>query len=311
MPEQRGPALLGIFWRGLCMGAADVVPGVSGGTMAFILGIYTQLINAVKSFDLGFLRACLRFDLHTIFARPHWRFVLPLLFGIASAVAFFTHVVPLPRLIKTHPAPIYGLFFGLIVASIVVLARALAPVRMPDFVMLVVGLVLGALIVTAVPTETPETAWFIVLSGALAICAMVLPGISGSFVLLLLGKYAYVLDGIGHFKLGVVIPFAVGAAFGLFAFTRFLSWLLRHYERATLLIISGFLSASLYVIWPFQARQFVIVREESRLINSTPIWPQDISEVGLPLALGIIGFLLVVVLDRWARKRRASTSTIL
>lgn len=283
------------------MGAADVVPGVSGGTMAFILGIYTRFIDAIKSFDLIWLRAVVHCDIGTALRRPHFGFLVPLGCGIVGAVLFFTRIVPLPTLLVTHPEQVYGLFFGLIVGSIVVLLADFGRLRLRDLPPLVAGLCLGAVIVTAVPTETPETWWFVMFAGALAICAMVVPGISGSFVLLLLGKYAYVLDAVGHLRFGVIIPFAAGMALGLAAFTRLLSWILHHHERPSLLGIIGILIASLWVIWPFQWRRYVEVRGKSRLLEAQPLLPELSLTTMSALALAVCGFALVIVLHRLGR----------
>ena len=286
--------------KGFCMGAADVVPGVSGGTMAFVLGIYTRFIDAIKSFDTAWIKACLTFDLKTAVGRPDFPFIVPLVIGIFSAVLFFTHVVPLPRLLITHPEYVYGLFFGLITGSIAVLSNELGRLRVTDVIVMVFGFALGIVIVTAVPAVTPDAWWFIMLAGALAICAMVVPGISGSFVLLLLGKYAYVLDAIGHLRIAVVMPFAAGAACGLFTFTRVLSWVLHRYERAALLGISGILVASLWVIWPFQERSYVEVRSSSKLIESVPQMPELSATTLIVLVAAVVGFIAVVALQHIA-----------
>ena len=286
------------------MGAADVVPGVSGGTMAFILGIYTRFIDAIKSFDIAWIQDCVSLHWRRAFARPHFAFLIPLLIGIFGAVLFFTRVVPLPRFLITHPENVYGLFFGLIGASIVVLLAEFGRPSMRDLVVLGVGMVVGAIVVTAIPAETPETWWFVMLSGALAICAMVVPGISGSFVLLLLGKYSYVLDAIGHFHLPVIAAFASGAALGLFLFTRVLSWFLHHYQRPSVMGIIGILIASLWVIWPFQARSYVAVRGKMKLIESAPLLP-DWSPTTLSAAAFVVaGFVLVLGLHRLAAAQR-------
>lgn len=293
--------------KGFCMGAADVVPGVSGGTMAFILGIYTRLIDAITSFDAVWLRACLRLDLRTVLNRPDFAFLLPLVAGIFAAIAFFTRVVPLPRLLVTHTEHVYGVFFGLIAGSVLVLVAGFGGVRARDLPALAAGLALGAFVVTAVPGTTPETWWFVMLAGALAICAMVVPGISGSFVLLLLGKYAYVLDALGHLRFEVILPFAAGAALGLASFTRLLSWLLHRYERAALLGITGVLLASLWTIWPFQQRVYVEVRGKSRLLESTPVWPGPGDEAGTVAALAVAGFGLVAAMHYLAAARAPDT----
>jgi putative membrane protein len=228
--------------------------------------------------------------------------LVPLLCGIFAAVLFFTRVVPLPTLIVTQPEPIYALFFGLVVGSIVVLLSGLGPFRLRDYVAFVAGATLGGIVVTAVPTQTPDTWWFVMLSGMCAICAMVVPGISGSFVLLILGKYAYVLDAIGHFKLAIVAPFALGALFGLVSFTRLLSWFMNRQGRLALLAIGGFLTASLWVIWPFQHRQYVEIRGKQRLLDADPIMPPFDGEL-LPIAAIIAAGFVTVIVVHWLANR--------
>lgn len=286
------------------MGAADVVPGVSGGTMALILGIYRDLINAIKSFDAQWFKAICRLDLKAVLTLPHFSFLIPLMVGILAAILFFTRVFSIPSLIISFPELVYGLFFGLIVGSIVILMQQASRNKIPLIASLISGIVFGFVVVTLVPSETPTTWWFIALSGAIAICAMVLPGISGSFLLLILGKYAYILDGIGHFKLQIILPFALGAAIGLMLFTRFLSWLLKCYEQLTMNFIIGILIASLWVIWPFQERNYVVVREKKRIISSTPILPESWTDTWQPLLLAVLGC-CVVVFIHWLGNRKA------
>ena len=296
--------------KGFCMGAADVVPGVSGGTMAFILGIYRDLINAIKSFDHRWVMSILRLDFKTAIGRPHFPFLIPLGFGLFAALMFFTRVVSLPRLIVTNPEQIYGLFFGLIVGSTVVLLRNMEGLKFSETGMILPGLIVGLVIFNLVPTQTPEAAWFVFLSGALAICAMILPGISGSFILLILNKYAYIFNAIGHFKFVVIVPFALGCATGLLLFARLLSWLLENYYRKTILFISGLLLASLYVIWPFQERVFEVVRGKSRMISSSPVWPAEITgSVMSSAALVVVGVMLVITLTWFGQKKKTSGNT--
>jgi putative membrane protein len=282
--------------KGVCMGAADVIPGVSGGTMALILGIYQRLVDAIKSFDLAWLKGIFRLDFRIIFNRPHFGFLIPLCIGIAFSLFFFTRVISLPMLLQTHPEPIYGLFFGLIAGSILILLEELRQGGPINYLVLLAGIVAGFLVFNMVPMETSEAGWFIFLSGALAICAMILPGISGSFILLMLKKYAYIFNAIGYLQFSVLIPFALGAATGLVLFSRFLSFLLHDHYRATMLVITGILMASLWVIWPFQERVYGSIGSEQHLITTSPYIP-DISTPGLLFAMGMVmaGFLLVLL----------------
>ena len=294
------------FARGFCIGAADVVPGVSGGTMAFILGIYRRLIDAIRAFDTALVRLLLARRFRPAAGHVDLALLAPLALGIFAAVLFFTRVVPLPRLIVTHPELVYGLFFGLIVASIVVLLRTLGGIRPVEWAVSVGGAAAGLAIAGLVPASTPDTPWFIAVSGALAVCAMLLPGVSGAFVLLLLRKYAEVFDGIGHLDPGIIVPFGIGAVAGLMAFSRLLAWLLREWYRVTLLAICGLLIGSLRVVWPFQERDFEMVRGERRLISSDPVWPSAADDTTLgAFALMAVGLALVAALHRFAQRRGA------
>lgn len=264
--------------KGFLMGSADIVPGVSGGTMALITGIYDRLIFAIKSADWTSLKHALTFRFRTFLEHFHWKFFLLLFSGIVLAVIFFTRIVPLQVYMFTHPEIVYGLFFGLIVGSVALLMsevdkRERTPV---NFLYLVAGALIGYWVVTLVPADTPESFWFVFLSGSVAICAMILPGISGSYLLLIFRKYDYILSQLG--MLGTVdtlqaiihlIPFFLGAFFGIILFSRILSWLLKNFHTATLMVLIGFLVGSLYVIWPYQERTFEDHVRETEIVSMT------------------------------------------
>ena len=298
--------------KGFLMGSADIVPGVSGGTMALILGIYERLLRAIRAYDVALARLLARGELRAAAEHAQLGFLIPLCVGIAAALVFFTRVVSLPGLVVTHPVPVYSFFFGLIVGSMLVLLRALEQPRWHELAALGCGVGLGLLAVTVVPFETPTETWFVFLCGALAICAMILPGVSGSFVLLILRKYVYVFDAIGRFDLQVLIPFALGAACGLAAFSRLLVWLLNRFRRHTISVIIGLLGGSLWMVWPFQARVYEVVANKSRLVHSSPVWPQAVDAALLvPLTLGLVGLALVLAIERIAgTKSVASPSAV-
>ncbi|PAU93753.1 DUF368 domain-containing protein [Aliifodinibius salipaludis] len=260
------------------MGSADIVPGVSGGTLALIVGIYTRLINAIKSFDTRFFKQVVTLKFRDAFNEVHWKFMGVLLAGIFCAILFFTKVVPLQVYMFTNPELVYGLFFGLIVGSIFVLIKAIEGFSWVHGLMVLIGAGIGFWVVTLVPADTPESPWFVFISGSIAICAMILPGISGSYFLLILRKYDYILAQFG--KLGTsettagllsLLPFVAGAVVGLVLFSRLLSWLLSRYEAKTLAVLIGFLIGSLYVIWPYQDRTFeqIVSKTEVVAYNSS------------------------------------------
>lgn len=291
--------------QGFCMGSADIIPGVSGGTMALILGIYQRLLEAIRSFDRAWLADVLRMRLAPALGRNDLGFLLPLAGGIVLALLFFTRVVPLPRLIVTHPELVYGLFFGLILASVVVLMGEVERYGVREILWALAGTVLGFAIVNLVPVATPNAAWFIFLCGFVAISAMLLPGISGSFILLILGKYAYMIEALGAFDVSVILAFVLGALSGLIAFSRAIVWLLHHYHQATLLVIKGILIGSLWVIWPFQDRVYETIHGKARLVSARPVWPDVIDGTLVWGALlAVAGFVLVIVLHRLSARRR-------
>ena len=271
-----------LYLKGFAMGSADVVPGVSGGTLSLILGIYSRLIFAIKSVDLKAIGQILTLHWADAFLRIHWMFLISVFLGGVSAVYFFTTVVPLPVLIHSHPEFIYGLFFGLIAGSILILLWAIGNVGWREAIIVLLGFAAGLRVVTMVPTETPETAFFVFVSGSLSITAMVLPGISGSFILLILRKYEYILGNIALLGTDrfmeafvVLIPFGLGMITGLVLFVRLLSWLLKRFHILTLCLLVGFMAGSLYVVWPFQDREYREIIESRTL----PLHDPEVLEI--------------------------------
>ncbi len=273
--------------KGFLMGSADIVPGVSGGTMALIVGIYERLLNAIKSVNGAFIKDVLSFNIKGALSKLHFRFLIFLFGGIFSALAFFTKIVPLQIYMFTHAEIVFGLFFGLILGSIYILIKTLERFRLTEGGMLFLGVLFGLWIVSLVPADTPEHPLFVFLSGCIAICAMILPGISGSYLLLIMRKYDYLLFQIS--KIGgaetmdgilALLPFLLGAVVGLAAFSRFLSWLLGKYHSQTISVLIGFLIGSLFVIWPYQHREYVeSVREVQELPVNAPL-VQDLMQNG-------------------------------
>jgi len=290
------------------MGAADVVPGVSGGTIAFITGIYERLLRAIQRFDLPLLRLLRQGNFRQASTHTDLAFLLPLATGIISALLFFTRIVALPELIISHPELVYGLFFGLILASIVVLMRQTQILRGWNCAWLIFGALIGFALVNLVPVTTPNASWFIFLCGAVAISAMILPGISGSFILLIMQKYTYIFSAIGRFDWLIILPFALGIITGLMLFSRLLNWLLGRFHHQCLTTIIGILVGSLWMIWPFQQRLYTVVNGHQKLLGANPIWPIAYDDtVYLSLALAVSGALLVAAVHALAKRHQRPT----
>ncbi len=273
--------------KGFLMGAADVVPGVSGGTMALILGIYKRLLTAIKSVDTKAINHLFRLKVTDFFSVFHWKFLLALVSGIGMAIIFFTRIIPLQVLMFSHPEPIYGLYFGLILGSIFLLVKNLKQLEISTFFFIGLGSLIGWWIVNLVPTQTPESNVFIFISGALAISAMILPGISGSFILLILGKYQFILSQISKIgsdetvaSLTILGIFAVGMLSGIIFFSRFLSWLLQRFYRPTLSVLIGFLIGSLSVIWPYQVRTYEKIVQNELMLKTDSKWEKIKGQTG-------------------------------
>ena len=292
-----------LLGKGFAMGSADIIPGVSGGTMALILGIYERLLQAIRSFDAAWVRDLLAGRPAAAMGRNDLGFLIPLGLGILGALLFFTRVVPLPQLIETHPELIYGLFFGLILASVWVLLRDAPAFGWGEAGWVLLGALAGFAVVNLVPLETPTALWFIFFCGFVAISAMLLPGISGSFILLILGKYAYIVDALGRFDVAIIGVFMAGMLCGVLAFSRVITWLLKRYHDRTMFTIIGILLGSLWVIWPFQERSYVSVRGEEKLAASSPVWP-DVLDAEAFAAFGLLalGFMIVLVLHRLGKR---------
>ncbi len=281
--------------RGFCIGAADLVPGVSGATVAVVLGIYERLVAAIRGFDLGFAGRLLRLDAPGAARSVDLGFLIPLGVGVVLAATFFTSVISLADLMENHPVAMQSFFFGLVVGALGVLLRDAGlrrTLRPPNVAALAGGVAVGWGLAVAAPATTPEAAWFVFMAGALASAAMILPGISGAYVLVLLKKYAYVLAALGRLDLAVLAPFVLGVAAGLVLLSRVLGWLLARYRAPTLSALAGLVAGSLWSLWPYRAAV------DGR---SVPAWPDAFGTGNVLLAAA--GLALVAALHLAARTR--------
>ena len=285
------------------MGAADIVPGVSGGTMALILGIYPRLIGAIRAVDLEFFRMIARCRWTAAAQHVDLLFLLWLGLGIAGALAFFTRVVALPELLVTHPQPVYSVFFGLICVSLFLLLRPIRELRLGNIAWIAAGAIAGAALTLAAPVETPQNPWFLALCGAAAACAMILPGVSGAFVLLVLNQYGTVLDAVGRLEFSVLVPVAVGGVLGLALGSRVLSWCLHRYRRRTVLLMAGIVLGSLHAVWPIREQHYEFVGGHWLTLKSYPVWPESLdASILASLVLALLAAAAVLTLDRLARR---------
>lgn len=293
--------------KGMGMGAADVVPGVSGGTIAFITGIYEELINSLKSINGSAVKLLFQFKLKEFWTAVNGNFLAALIFGIF--VSFLSLAKLIKHLLEQQPILIWSFFFGLIVASAIVIAKKITEWKLRTIIALLLGVGIAYMITVVTPAETPTSYWFLFLSGALAICAMILPGISGAFILLLLGKYEYILNALSSFKLDVIAVVGAGAIVGLLSFSNLLSWLLKKYHNMTIGLLSGFMIGSLNKVWPWKQTISTFVDrhgvekplgQENILPNTfETIFEQD-SQLLFGILLAIAGFLLIWIMEKFS-----------
>ena len=240
----------GIFLRGLAMGAADVVPGVSGGTIAFITGIYSELLHSLSRFNLQFITTLKNQGVKAAWLHINGHFLLSLGLGIIVSILSLARLVT--YLLDSHPLLVWSFFFGLIIASSIFVLRQMRGWNLGGIILLVAGIALAVAIGQLRPAEVVASNAYIFMAGAIAICAMILPGISGSFILLLLGVYGHVLGAIKALDLTTLALFGSGCAVGLLSFVRILTWLLDHYHQRIIALLAGFIAGSLYLVWPWK-----------------------------------------------------------
>ena len=304
--------------KGACMGAADVIPGVSGGTIAFIMGIYDEFVGSIAKLDGTAVQLLLKGKLREFWKYINGSFLLAVLAGIGVSVVSLAGLMQM--LLRDFPIQTWAFFFGLIVASSIFILRGISGWKVKDALFLVAGCILGVVVCTLSPTQTPDALWFIFLSGAIAICAMILPGISGSFILLILGKYEYIMSCITGVVSGqdvlsnilILAVFLIGAAVGIVSFSKFLHWLLARWHKETLIVLAGFIIGSLVKVWPWSntaaivSSQFPEVAALGEAAEHGTLAAQEAfdaavaanapmidMQIGLAVMFALIGFFLV------------------
>ncbi|MGB9500475.1 MAG: DUF368 domain-containing protein [Dissulfuribacterales bacterium] len=294
-PRSVKEALL-LSLKGVCMGAADTIPGVSGGTIALITGIYEDLLSAIKSADMKMIRRLLRLDLKGALAEVHTRFILSLFFGIGIAV--FSIARLMHYLLVNHPVTTWSLFLGLIAASILVVGRQVKGWTPGIGLSFLLGAVAAYVIVNLMPATTPEDLWFVFFAGVCAICAMILPGISGAFILVILGKYEFIMatvkDPFILTNAEIIVVFIAGCGVGLAGFSRFLRYLLQKHHSLTMALLTGLMLGSMRKVWPWKETM-----ASNQTINILPATLDG--DLVFAVFLILAGFAAVVCLERLSR----------
>ena len=293
-------SILRLYFKGVAMGAADIVPGVSGGTIALISGIYEELIFTLKNINLSLLKTLFKDGFKVFWKSLNGNFLSVLLLGIASSVILLAQVIVF--LLENHEFKIWGFFFGLIISSAFLIIKDVNPLNIMQIIWIISGIVIAALISLSNTTQIPDTDIYIFLTGSIAITAMILPGISGSFILLLLSKYEYIITAIKEFNIRTLLVFALGCIFGLIIFSRILHFLFQNYKMNLLSLLSGFLIGSLIKIWPFRKVLETRINSDGieEVITSQPIIPnlQYQEELIFFVLFTLIGYFLISVIQK-------------
>lgn len=301
---------VGVYAAGFAMGSADVVPGVSGGTVAFIVGIYEELIGSIRAVGRPvFWSAVVGLRWKEAIRLINLFFLIAVGGGILSAILLLAPGIE--WMLLNQPVIIWSFFFGLVTASVAVVAPRVKTWTISRWIALAVSVVGAYLLVGLVPVQTPETWWFLMFSGAIAICAMILPGVSGSFILVLLGKYQFIINAVNQRDLASIGLFGIGAAVGLVSFAQVLSWLFRRYHDLTIAVLTGLMIGSLRKVWPWkETLETMIDRHgvEAPLVERNIIPPLMLNqafnaEILYALVAALIGVALVVFVERIANRR--------
>jgi len=304
-------SFLGITFRGLAMGAADVVPGVSGGTVAFITGIYEELIDTISGVNLSLLKTFKNQGLKSFWKQLNGNFLVALFLGIGISIVSLAKVIS--YLLETHPILVWSFFFGLVLASIHLVGKQVKKWNVATVIAFLVGTTIAFWITILPPMQQADASWYIFISGAIAICAMILPGISGSFILLLLGSYQTILNAIKEFDIPKIVLFAGGCVVGLLSFSHLLKWMFKKFEGITIAVLAGFLLGSLNKLWPWKETILTFTNSHGKVIpleqkNISPTKFESLtgndSQFMLAVLLCLVGIALILILEKFGNKEK-------
>jgi len=293
---------IGLFFKGMAMGAANVIPGVSGGTIALITGIFERLINAIKSFNLIAIKLLFSGKLKEFISHTDLYFLLAIFSGIG--VSIITVAKLFAYLFEFYPIYIWSFFFGLILASVIFVGKTIEKWSASVIISFIIGVSSAISITLLTPASENDSFIYLLLCGVVAICSMILPGLSGSFVLILMGNYQLVMiDAINELRIDILLPVALGAAGGLLAFSYILSWVFKNFKDQTLSILTGFILGSLGIIWPWKNAIIEYFGEKEKVTGYSYYSPEFNSEFYIAFGLIILGILTIWIMEKTASKK--------
>jgi putative membrane protein len=295
--------------KGIGMGAANVIPGVSGGTVALITGVFERIINAIKSFDAVAISLLFKGRIKELLERVDFFFLLSL--GIGMIIS----IVSLARIFKflfaSYPVFIWSFFFGLILASVYYVGKTIEKWRISVYITFAVGVAIAILISFTNPAVQNESFFYLVICGVVAVCSMILPGISGSFVLILMGNYELIMiDAVNNFSLNILIPVIIGGVVGIISLSHLLSWVFKKFKDQTIALLTGFILGSLSILWPWKNEVYrvdslgnFILKDGVKVVQGYDIFfPQQFtSEIAIAILLAVVGVFVIVLMEKFAR----------
>lgn len=297
------------------MGTADVIPGVSGGTIAFITGIYDELLKSIKSVDIDALKLLSQFKIKAFWQHINGNFLISILIGIAISIISLAKLMSF--LLMNHPILVWSFFFGLIIISALIVARNIHEKNWKTILVGILGIIIAYTISELTPAQSPESWWFVIIAGSLAICAMILPGISGAFILLILGKYSYILGALNERNIPVIALFMFGCIVGLLLFSRVISWLLDNFHSITIAMLAGFMIGSLNTVWPWKIIDSYRINshgEQVPYLDHNVLPHQYLQETGNnphiveAILLASLGIFIVVLIEKIANRFKSKTA---
>ncbi|MDF7805912.1 DUF368 domain-containing protein [Pontiellaceae bacterium B12219] len=298
--------ILNIF-KGALMGAANVIPGVSGGTMALLTGIFEKLINSIKAFDLTAIRLACTFKFKELFEHIDIRFLSAIGIGVIGSILTVARI--LEYLFEHHALYVWAFFFGLILASVYFVGKKISKRTLPVILLFALGTAIAVAIAFMEPAAQNDSIPYLILCGAVAMCSMILPGLSGSFVLLLMGNYELVMiEAVNTFNLKVIIPMGIGAVGGLVVFSRFLSWIFKKFHDQTIALLTGFIFGSLAILWPWKDAVIQLFEKgdemKEKVIGYDYALPELNAETGIALAIMLAGVVIIALVETMAGKMK-------
>lgn len=290
------------------MGAADVVPGVSGGTIAFITGIYEQLISSISQIDVPLIKKIFGGQLKEVWRQVNGNFLMSLLIGIGISVLTLAQLAH--YLLKEHPIFLWSFFFGLVFASVLYIGKQIEKWRLVHVISAVIAIAVAYFITRLTPASGTDNLFYLFLCGSIAISAMILPGISGAFILVLMGAYSTVTKAISDFDLKTVAVFGLGAVIGLLSFSKLLKWLFDRHKNLVLAILTGFITGSLNKVWPWKKiLETRMINGKEKIINEISVMPWNYEGEALliyAILFAIAGFILIFVLEYFSKRNSSS-----